>query len=163
MANHQAWVAEADGDMLAVLELIPEPDAMTLEIVEVSEPLQGTGVGCRLLDFAEAEAVRQGYGDSLLYTNEMMGNNAAFYVRRGFEEMYRETVARTHVIYENRWRRETAIHSVQPYSSGSPGWTLREFAISTKCGASDGIALSRMVSTVQPWFLWMVRSGRGWL
>lgn len=97
--NHQVWVVEDGGEMLAVLVLIAEPDAMTLENVAVSERLQGRGVGSRLLVFAEAEAARQGYDQILLYTNEMMGDNAAYYARRGYEETHRETFASTQVIH----------------------------------------------------------------
>jgi N-acetylglutamate synthase-like GNAT family acetyltransferase len=59
--NHQVCIVEEGGEILAVLVLIAEPDAMTLEYVAVSERLQGRGVGSRLLVFAESEAARQGY------------------------------------------------------------------------------------------------------
>ncbi|MGB0554850.1 MAG: hypothetical protein ACPGQV_20145 [Alphaproteobacteria bacterium] len=39
--NHQVWIVEEGGEILAVLVLIAEPDAMTLENVAVSERLQG--------------------------------------------------------------------------------------------------------------------------
>ena len=97
--NHQVWIVEEGGEILAVLVLIAEPDAMTLENVAVSERLQGRGVGSRLLVFAEAEAARQGYDEILLYTNEMMGDNAAYYARRGYEETHREPFASTQVIH----------------------------------------------------------------
>jgi N-acetylglutamate synthase-like GNAT family acetyltransferase len=97
--NHQVWIVEDGGEMLAVLVLIAEPDAMILENVAVSERLQGRGVGSRLLVFAEAEAARQGYDEVLLYTNEMMGDNAAYYARRGYEETHREPFASTQVIH----------------------------------------------------------------
>ena len=82
-----------------MLVLIAEPDAMTLENVAVSERLQGRGVGSWLLVFAEAEAARQGYDEILLCTNEMMGDNAAYYARRGYEEAHRELFASAQVIH----------------------------------------------------------------
>ena len=97
--NHQVCIVEEGGEILAVLVLIAEPDAMTLENVAVSKRLQGRGVGSRLLVFAEAEAARQGYDEILLCTNEMMGDNAAYYVRRGYEETHREPFASTQVIH----------------------------------------------------------------
>jgi N-acetylglutamate synthase-like GNAT family acetyltransferase len=97
--NHQVWVLEDGVEMLAVLVLIEESDAMTLENVAVSEQLQGSGVGSRLLAFAEAEAARQGYDEILLDTNEMMGDNAVYYARRGYEETHREPFASTQVIH----------------------------------------------------------------
>jgi len=97
--NYQVWIVEEGGEILAVLVLIAEPDAMTLENVAVSERLQGRGVGSRLLVFAEAEAARQGYDEILLCTNEMMGDNAAYYARRGYEETHRELFASTQVIH----------------------------------------------------------------
>jgi len=97
--NHQVWIVEEGGEILAVLVLIAEPDAMTLEYVAVSERLQGRGVGSRLLAFAEAEVARQRYDEILLYTNEMMGDNAVYYARRGYEETHREPFASTQVIH----------------------------------------------------------------
>ena len=97
--NHQVWIVEEGGEILAALVLVAEPDAMTLENVAVSERLQGRGVGSRLLVFAEAEAARQGYDEILLYTNEMMGDNAAHYARRGYEATHREPFASTQVTH----------------------------------------------------------------
>ena len=92
IAAHQVWVLTADDQLVATLELIAEPDAFVLENIAVTADAQGTGVGTRLLDFAEAEGLRQGYDAILLYTNEHMVENIALYTHRGYAETHRETV-----------------------------------------------------------------------
>lgn len=97
--NHQVWVVCEADEIVAVLELIASPEAFTLENIAVSERLQGQGVGGKLLDFAESEARRQGYAEILLFTNENMGDNAALYSHRGYEETHREPMAGGAVVY----------------------------------------------------------------
>ena len=46
--NHQVWVFFDSATLLAVLELIVEPDAFILENIAVANGLQGRGVGGRL-------------------------------------------------------------------------------------------------------------------
>lgn len=92
IAAHQVWGLAAGDRLVATLELIAEPEAFVLENIAVAAAAQGRGVGARLLDFAEAQARRQGYDAILLYTNEHMFENVALYTRRGYVETHRETV-----------------------------------------------------------------------
>ena len=50
---------------------------------------QGTGVGTKLLDFAEATARQAGFAVIRLYTHETMIENVAIYARRGYRETHR--------------------------------------------------------------------------
>jgi ribosomal protein S18 acetylase RimI-like enzyme len=46
-----------------------------------------------MIDFAEQQALRRGYGELRLFTNERMDRNIALYERLGFVETHRDTVA----------------------------------------------------------------------
>jgi ribosomal protein S18 acetylase RimI-like enzyme len=89
IAAGQVWVL---GDpVTAVLVLIPEQDSLLVENVAVSPAAQDTGLGRRLMEFAERQASSRGLSRLTLYTNEIMTENLAIYARLG----YRETVRRT--------------------------------------------------------------------
>ncbi|MGN6793246.1 MAG: GNAT family N-acetyltransferase [Streptosporangiaceae bacterium] len=89
IAAGQVWVL---GDpVLAVLVLIPEQDNLLVENVAVSPEAQGSGIGRRLMEFAERQAQFRGLRRMTLYTNEVMTENLAIYARLG----YRETARRT--------------------------------------------------------------------
>ena len=100
--NHQVWVLFDSATLLAVLELIAEPDAFILENIAVANDLQGQGVGGRLLAFAEIEAQRQGYDEIQLYTNSLMGTNVALYAGRGYTETRREPLGAGEVVYMSK-------------------------------------------------------------
>jgi ribosomal protein S18 acetylase RimI-like enzyme len=59
--------------------------------VAVHPSAQGTGLGRRLMEFAEEQARQRGLARLDLYTNEVMTENQAIYARLG----YRETARRT--------------------------------------------------------------------
>jgi ribosomal protein S18 acetylase RimI-like enzyme len=87
------WVIE-DGDGISgVLVLLPEADHLLLDNIAVAPARQGTGLGRRLLSFAEAEAVRRGYTEIRLYTNVLMTENQRLYAAIGYEETGRFTDA----------------------------------------------------------------------
>src|SRR5262249_37906237 len=56
----ETWLLESEGGCLGVLVLVPHADYLLLENVAVEPACQGRGLGRRLLEFAEAEALRQG-------------------------------------------------------------------------------------------------------
>ena len=81
---HQVWVM---GDPVAgAIVLLPEPDHLLLDNVAVDPAAQGQGVGRALIEFAEAEARRRGFGELRLYTHETMVENIALYARTGWAE-----------------------------------------------------------------------------
>lgn len=83
------WVA---GDpVTGVISLVQEGDSLLVENVAVDPATQGTGLGRRLMDFAEQQAALRGLGRLTLYTNEAMTENQAIYTHLGYEERDRRT------------------------------------------------------------------------
>jgi ribosomal protein S18 acetylase RimI-like enzyme len=89
IAAGEAWVLEDAGPIVGVLILLAAPDHLLLDNIAVAPARQGSGVGRRLLDFAEAEARRRGLREIRLYTHELMVENQALYRRIGYVETHR--------------------------------------------------------------------------
>jgi len=85
------WVIEEGNTVRGVSVLLPNPDHLLLENIAVDPAYHGTGLGRRLLVFAEAEAMRQGYRELRLYTHETMIENQRLYAKIGYEETGRRT------------------------------------------------------------------------
>lgn len=79
-------VLEEDGEIRAIVVLLPQSDHLLLDNVAVRPESQGTGLGRRLVGFAEAEARRLGFTEVRLYTHQTMTENIALYKRLGFVE-----------------------------------------------------------------------------
>jgi ribosomal protein S18 acetylase RimI-like enzyme len=77
---------EAGGTMAAIIVLWQKPDHLLLDNIAVRPDRQGSGLGRRLIAFAEAEARRLGHAELRLYTHETMTENIALYTRLGFVE-----------------------------------------------------------------------------
>ena len=73
--------------------LQPATDYLLLDNIAVSPARQGSGLGRRLLAFAEAEALRRGYAEIRLYTHQTMEENQRLYASIGYEETGRGTEA----------------------------------------------------------------------
>jgi N-acetylglutamate synthase-like GNAT family acetyltransferase len=82
-------VAESEGRVTGILVLIPMPDHLLVENVAVDPAAQRTGVGGRLMAYAEGEARALGLPELRLYTNEKMVENLAWYPRLGYTETER--------------------------------------------------------------------------
>ena len=89
ISARRVHVLKADGAVLGVVVLIPEPDAMLLDNVAVRPEAKGRGYGRLLITFAERTAREAGYGTIRLYTHETMTENIALYNRIGFVETHR--------------------------------------------------------------------------
>jgi GNAT superfamily N-acetyltransferase len=89
IARHQVWVAEAEGQTIGGLVLIPARDSLLLDNIAMHPDHQGRGVGRALLELADAEALSQGYRELRLYTHETMTENIALYTRSGRVETHR--------------------------------------------------------------------------
>ena len=83
--EHSVWVVRDAGAVAGLLVLIDKPDMLLLDNVAVHPGWQGRGIGKALMQFAEAEAKRRGYGAIQLYTHELMVENIALYQRIGYE------------------------------------------------------------------------------
>jgi GNAT superfamily N-acetyltransferase len=89
VAEGAAWVLDEGGRIAGVLVLLPAPDHLLLDNVAVDPARQGSGLGRRLMTFAEDEARRLGHAELRLYTHVMMHENLAMYPRLGYEEFAR--------------------------------------------------------------------------
>ena len=88
-----AWVIEEASAMAGVIVLLPRPEYLLLDNIAVAPARQGSGLGRRLLAFAEAEAVRRGYREIRLYTHRTMTENQRLYAAIGYKETGRGTQA----------------------------------------------------------------------
>jgi ribosomal protein S18 acetylase RimI-like enzyme len=84
--EHAVWVMLDDARLVGVLVLLAKPDHLQLDNVAVDPAAQRNGIGRALLQFAEGEAQRRGYGEVRLYTHRKMHENVAMYPRLGYEE-----------------------------------------------------------------------------
>lgn len=82
-------VAERGGKLAGVLVLAETAEGFRVLNVAVHPRFRGSGVGRALLQFAEVEAVRRGYGSIYLSTHEKMTENQALYARIGYRECER--------------------------------------------------------------------------
>jgi len=88
----QVHVAEREGRIVGVLELLVTDQGFLLDSIAVDPSAQGTGVGRQLLVFAEDVAKRQGFNSIYLMTNEKMTENQELYARIGYVLFDRQTV-----------------------------------------------------------------------
>ena len=85
------WVIEQANAIFGIIVLLPASDYLLLDNIAVAPERQGRGIGRRMLDFAEAEALRRGYSEIRLYTHETMIENQRLYSALGYEETGRAT------------------------------------------------------------------------
>lgn len=85
----EVWVT---GDpIVGLIALTPTEDSLLVENVAVHPTAQGTGLGRRLMEFADEQAASRGFKRVTLYTNEVMTENQALYTRLGYREKERQT------------------------------------------------------------------------
>jgi ribosomal protein S18 acetylase RimI-like enzyme len=82
-------VAIAEGSIVGVLVLRPQPDSLILENVAVVPARQGRGIGRALIAFAEERARQLELNKITLYTNAQMTENLSLYRRLGYVEVGR--------------------------------------------------------------------------
>jgi len=84
--HFQVHVAELNGMVVGAIVLKITDEGFYLDNVAVRPSVKGKGVGRQLLEHAEIEARRQGYGSIYLATHELMTENRALYTRAGYVE-----------------------------------------------------------------------------
>lgn len=91
--DHQIWLLDGAEGLRAVLELkICGDGSLSIENIAVSPRTQKSGIGRKLMRFAEEQALAQGFVCVTLYTNEKMVENIALYTRLGYVETERRIV-----------------------------------------------------------------------
>lgn len=89
---YEVWVVDGVEDGLAgALVLRSADDHLLVWSVAVDPTQQGTGLGRRLLDFAEAQARGRGLTEIRLYTNALFTENRQLYAHLGYAETGSET------------------------------------------------------------------------
>ena len=84
------YVIRKDSVIIGAIVLENRENYLYLGNLAVSPVHQGKGVGRRLLKFAEEEALRRGYFEIRLYTNEKMWENIIIYSKYGYKETDRK-------------------------------------------------------------------------
>ncbi|MGB3288227.1 MAG: GNAT family N-acetyltransferase [Burkholderiaceae bacterium] len=85
----RVYVIEMQARVSGILVLIPQDSEMLLDNIAVAPEAQGHGLGRKLLEFAERQALDAGFNRLCLYTNEAMTENIALYLRIGYVETHR--------------------------------------------------------------------------
>ncbi len=99
IAAREVFVVEAGGTIAALAVLIDAPDHLLLDNVAVDPDRHRSGLGRRMIVFAEEEARRRGHAELRLFTHERMQRNIQLYERFGFVETHRATVAGYHRVF----------------------------------------------------------------
>jgi GNAT superfamily N-acetyltransferase len=108
-------VDDADGIIAALIVLLPKTDHLLLDNIAVRPDRQGRGLGRRLMEFAEAEALRWGFDELRLYTHVTMTENIALYTRIGFVETGRCDDAGYDRVFMSK-----QLDSIGPYLPNNP-------------------------------------------
>lgn len=97
-------VSEADGTLLACIEVCPEEWSNRLMVTElwVADELQRQGVGTRLMDLAKQRAREQGRRAIILETQSCNVRAIAFYLKQGFELIGYDACCYTNVDAQRR-------------------------------------------------------------
>lgn len=90
IASGPVWLLFVEGQPAGILVLVDEPGQLLIYSVAVHPDYQKQGHGKRLLEWAEWEARSNGCARIRLYTNALMVDNIALYLRLGYEETGRE-------------------------------------------------------------------------
>jgi N-acetylglutamate synthase-like GNAT family acetyltransferase len=89
--EHQVFVVEDNKQIVGSLVLCIKEEGFLLDVIAVEPQWQGSGVGKLMLEYAEAEAQRQGYQSIYLYTHEKMTENQVLYKKIGYVEYDRRS------------------------------------------------------------------------
>lgn len=89
--RHRVFVLEVNSSITGAVVLVVDSGRALLDNVAVHPEHQGSGLGRKLIAFAEKEALALGFPAIELYTHELMSENLALYRELGYAEFARET------------------------------------------------------------------------
>ncbi len=99
LRHHRIDLLRLEDEVVALIEIVPQPDHLLVENVAVLPEFQGRGLGRRLMSHAEAVATSLGHGTIRLYTNRRFARNIALYQRLGYVVERLQTVAAGVVVH----------------------------------------------------------------
>ena len=102
----QVWVITKNGKVIAGLFLSAQKGFLKLANLAVHPDHAGKGLGRSLMDHAENEAKRQGFGEMRLSTHVGMPENVAMYQYLGWQEYERSgnRVSMRKLLQTPKWR-----------------------------------------------------------
>ena len=89
VADHETWLVDDDGEVVALLVLTAYDDHLGLDNVAVAPSHQGRGLGRELMAYAEGRAQELGLPRIRLHTHATMVENQRLYERLGYVETHR--------------------------------------------------------------------------
>jgi ribosomal protein S18 acetylase RimI-like enzyme len=97
--NYRVTIAESHQTIVGVIVLTVTDEGFLIANVAVDPSYRGKGLGKALLEFAEAEARREGFNSIYLYTHEKMTENIALYKKIGYIEYDRRSQGDFSLVY----------------------------------------------------------------
>lgn len=82
--EHRIDLLRLEGRLVALIQMIPQPDHLLIENVAVAPGFQGRGFGRMLLAHAERVAAALGHAEVRLYTNKDFAENLRLYLAFGY-------------------------------------------------------------------------------
>lgn len=105
-SGSNAWIAEVDGEPAGFVMCVREDDRVArLRLLLVEPSARGRGIGGRLVEECVRFARRAGYGELVLWTNDVLRDARRLYERAGFvlaEEGAHHSFG--HDLVEQTWR-----------------------------------------------------------
>jgi GNAT superfamily N-acetyltransferase len=89
--KHRIDLLYLEGELAAIIEMIPNEDHLLIENVAVLPARQGRGLGRKLMAHAEQVATSFGYSEIKLYTNKLFAENVQLYQKLGYRTDREET------------------------------------------------------------------------
>jgi GNAT superfamily N-acetyltransferase len=83
--DHEIDLLYTDGDLVALIEVIVNPDHLFIENIAVASHRQGQGLGHYLLSHAEEKARKANLKELRLLTNQAFESNIRLYESVGFQ------------------------------------------------------------------------------
>lgn len=79
------WVAVKDGEIVATVSAVPEPEWLYIRSMAVLPRAQGSGLARKMLEAVEEYAIENGFERLFLYTTHFSSSAIRLYEKNGFE------------------------------------------------------------------------------
>jgi len=100
--DHEIDLLHADGELIALIELIRNPDHLFIENIAVAPAHRGQGIGRGLLEHAERKARGRGIAEIRLLTNSAFESNIRLYRSVGYRIDRREPFMGGEAVYMSK-------------------------------------------------------------